>query len=172
MIEISTVRADADVQVVKTLIYEFVDWLGERYPELEDTIKTYFSNQGFETEMDDLLSVFGPPGGECLLARKDGSPVGILMMKPHGAQECEMNRMFVQARARRNGIGEAMGRRLILAASDLGYDRMILSGLDKHYEALPLYRKLGFVEESREPDSGDVEHEVCMALDLTKFREQ
>jgi hypothetical protein len=95
MVTIVKVRSDTDVDDVKTLINEFINWLSECYLELEETIATYFKQQGFEEEMNNLLGVFGPPGGECLLARIDDQPVGILMMKEHGLTVCEMNRMFV-----------------------------------------------------------------------------
>lgn len=167
MVDIQRVRNKSDVAVVLTLIYEFMDWLSGRYPELHDTIADYFNSQGLEDELANLPSVFGPPGGECLLARIDDERVGILMFKKHSTDECEMNRMFVRASARRNGVGQALGHRLIECAREMGYKRMILSALDRHEEALPLYRKLGFVHEDRETDTSSAEREVCMALDLT-----
>lgn len=104
MLQIIQVRNDADIRDVKILIYEFIDWLTERYPDLQDTIDAYFKQQGFDEEMANLLKVFGPPHGECFLARIADEPVGIVMMKPHGGTECEMNRMFVRSSARRQGV--------------------------------------------------------------------
>jgi GNAT superfamily N-acetyltransferase len=166
MVTIVKVRSDTDVGDVKTLINEFIDWLSERYSELEETIATYFKQQGFEEEMNNLLGVFGPPGGECLLARIDDQPVGILMMKEHGSTVCEMNRMFVRNSVRRQGVAQALVAQLFVSARRIGYKRMILSALDKHYESLPLYRKMGFTDDDRPPDSGDDEHEVRMVCTL------
>ncbi|GGE52867.1 hypothetical protein GCM10011517_20810 [Actibacterium pelagium] len=166
MVKVIAVETEEEVAAVKALIYEFIDWLGARYPELEELIKDYFSNQGFDEEMSNLLGVFGPPGGACLLAYHQGEPVGILMMKPHGETEVEMNRMFVKESARGLGIGKALAVRLVEEARRIGYDWMILSALDRHFEALPLYRGLGFVDDSeRPPDSGD-EREIRLKLDL------
>ena len=81
MLEIVKVRSEADVEMVKTLIHEFIDWLHERYPEMRAEIAYYFSNQGFDAEMADLLAKYGPPNGECLLAKVGGEPAGILMLK-------------------------------------------------------------------------------------------
>jgi len=166
MVQIIQVRSQKDVKDVKILIYEFIDWLAERYPDLQDTIEAYFKQQGFDEEMANLLQIFGPPYGECLLARIGDEPVGIVMMKSHEGSECEMNRMFVRNSARRQGIAKAMTDQLFASARELGYQRMILSALDKHYEALPLYRKLGFNDDARPADSGDDAHEVRMALNL------
>jgi len=166
MIEIIKARSDADLTVVKTLIYEFIEWLHQRYPEMRAEIEYYFSNQGFDKEMADLLATYGPPSGECLLAKLQGEPAGILMLKPRGQAVCEMNRMFVRASARRNGVGVALGQRLIKVAKSAGYKEMILSALDNHHESLPLYEKLGFRYEERAPDSGNAERELNMRLVL------
>ena len=77
-----------------------------------------------------------------------------------------MNRMFVRESVRGQGIGKALAVRLIEEARRIGYDWMILSALDRHFEALPLYHGLGFVDDSeRPPDSGD-EREIRLKLDL------
>ncbi len=168
MVDIISVTTDEEVESVKALIYEFIDWLAERYPDMAELISVYFSNQGFDEEMANLLTVFGPPGGTCLLARLDNEPVGILMMKPHGDTEVEMNRMYVRESVRGRGVGRALANRLIEEARSIGYKKMILSALDRHHEALPLYRSLGFVDDSqRPPDSGD-EREVRLKMDLRK----
>ncbi len=167
MVKVVSVSSGEELVAVKELIYEFIDWLGERYPDMGQLIEDYFSNQGFEEEMANLLTVFGPPGGACLLAFVDDEPVGILMMKPHGETEVEMNRMFVRKSARGHGVGRALAERLLQEARRIGYETMILSALDRHFEALPLYHSLGFVDDSqRPPDSGD-EREVRLKLDLT-----
>lgn len=166
MTEVVEVQSADDVADVHTLVAEFVDWLADRYPEMAEAIATYFASQGFEAEMNDLLSVYGPPGGACFLARLDGKPVGCLMMKPHGPGEVEMNRMFVTESARGKGVASALTDRLLGRARELGYQRMVLSGLDKHDEALALYRKLGFEPDDRPPDSGDGEREIRLALIL------
>ena len=88
MVQIIQVRSQKDVKDVKILIYEFIDWLAERYPDLQDTIEAYFKQQGFDEEMANLLQIFGPPYGECLLARIGDEPVGIVMMKSHEGSEC------------------------------------------------------------------------------------
>jgi GNAT superfamily N-acetyltransferase len=166
MIFIYDVDDPEDVAHVRQLAWEFIDWLRERYPEQLDTINHYLNTQNFAAQLEDLLTYFGPPNGTCLLAKEDGVPLGIVMLKPREPGVCEMNRMYVRHRARRRGIGMALASRLIERARGIGYEEMVLSTLDRHIEALPLYEKLGFEIEHRAPDSGDAEHEICMRLRL------
>ena len=55
MIEIIKVRTKPEIDTVKTLIHEFIEWLHERYPDMRAEIEYYFPNQGFDAEMADLL---------------------------------------------------------------------------------------------------------------------
>ena len=163
--EIREVRDQADASHVIALAREFIEWLRSRYPEMSDELDAYLADQRFEEDLGDLLTVFNPPGGECLLAVLDGDPVGIVMCKRFDETTCEMNRMFVAERARGHGVGRALCRRLIVRARELGYETMMLTALDRHREALRLYESLGFVrDEGWQSDYGD--REIAMTLDL------
>jgi len=165
---VTVVRTEAQAEHVRTMAWEFVDWLRGRYPELNHAIDEYLKNQDFLGMLGRLLQEFCPPAGECLLAELDGNPVGILMLKPHTEPDvCEMNRMFVRPEARGCGVAKAMSDRLIQRARDLGYKAMVLSALDKHDEAISLYRSLGFQRDERAPDSSSgAAREVLMRLSL------
>jgi GNAT superfamily N-acetyltransferase len=167
VVEIELVRTEAQAAAVRVLAWEFIDWLRERYPEMLDGIEEYLANQDFQGMLDTLLESFAPPTGECLLARLDGQPVGILMLKPYGGDACEMNRMFVRDTARGHGVARALSARLIERARDLGYKEMVLSALDRHHEAIALYTSLGFEADSRAPDTTSAANrEVQMRMAL------
>lgn len=166
MIQINCVRSEDDAKTVRTLVWEFIDWLYERYPDHVDMVDEYLRTQKLEEQLENLLVVFNPPQGECLLARLSGAPAGIVMLKPRPDGACEMNRMYVRPAARGHGVGVALGQRLIEVARALGYPRMILTAGIHHHEAIPLYRKLGFVEDDSIPDTGAGDLEVRMALAL------
>ena len=117
-------------------------------------------------QLRNLLTIFAPPKAECLLARLNGEPVGIVMTKPHSGDMCEMNRMFVRPTARGHGAGRALVGEILLAAQGLGYKRMMLAGGPRHTEALALYRSFGFVEDKSLPDTGSGDIEVRMIRDL------
>jgi len=166
-VKISLVRAQAQADEVRTLAWEFVDWLRSRYPDDLATIDEYLVNQKFAEQLANLLEHFRPPDGECLLAEVDGTSAGIVMLKPAGPETCEMNRMFVRPEARRRGVGRALCLRLMDRARELGYRSMILSALDQHFEALPLYHALGFREDNRASDTeAGKDHEVQMKIVL------
>jgi GNAT superfamily N-acetyltransferase len=159
-------RTPGQAAEVRDLAWEFVGWLRERYPEMEREIDDYLQDQNFEEQINDPIRYFTPPNGECLLARHNDRPVGILMLKPHCEGTCEMNRMFVRPEARGLGIGRALIARLIERARDLGYDTMILSALHRHDEALPLYRSSGFSPYDPGDEDPTGGRSVCMRMDL------
>ena len=166
-LKVELVRCPEQADHVRLLAWEFVAWLKDRYPELELAIEEYLTNQDFRGMLDNLLEEFAPPASECLLAKLDGEPVGILMLKPFRDDICEMNRMFVRPAGRGQGMGRALCVRLIERARDLGYHTMVLSALDKHDEALSLYRSLGFEADQRAADADSAgNREVQMKLAL------
>lgn len=151
MIAIEPARNDADVADVTTLAWEFVAFLQERYPERKDSLVQYLKEQRFEEMLADFRNFFNPPPGECMLARQDGAAVGIVMLKPLDDVVCEMNRMFVRPTVRGNGIGRRLCNSLITRARKLGYREVRRDALDRHVEALPLYRSLGSEDDPNPP---------------------
>ncbi len=166
MLTITHVRDETDAAVVRILVAEFFDWLRKRYPDIVETLDSYIRVQDIDGQMRDLLNRFAPPDGDCLLARLDGVPAGIVMTKPHSDGVCEMNRMFVTDAARGHGVGRALVAEIIATGKALGYRRMLLAAGPRHTEALALYRRFGFVEDETLPDTGAGEIEVRMIRDL------
>ena len=166
MLDIIRVRSEADAAEVRLMVAEFFDWMHERYPEGAESHRAYWIKQDMPTQLRDLLTIFAPPKAECLLARLNGDPVGIVMTKPHSDGMCEMNRMFVRPSARGHGVGRALVGELLVAAQGLGYKRMMLSGGTRHTEAMALYRSFGFAHDPSLPDTGSGDVEVRMIRDL------
>ena len=166
MLDIIRVRSEADADQVRLLVAEFFDWMRDRYPEGAANITAYWNKQDMPTQLQNLLTIFAPPKAECLLARLNGEPVGIVMTKPHSGDMCEMNRMYVRPTARGHGVGRALVAELLVAAQGLGYKRMMLAGGPRHTEALALYRSFGFADDQSLPDTGAGDLEVRMIRDL------
>jgi putative acetyltransferase len=167
MLEIHKVRSEQDAQDVRTLVFEFVDWLMERYPDDKERISAYFASQDLDRQLRDLLAIFRPPKAECLLARINGQAAGTVMLKPQPVEGiCEMNRMFVRPSARGHGVGKALVGGIIEAGRSLGYRRMVLSAGPRHHEAVALYSSFGFLQDSDLPDTGAGDIELRMRLDL------
>ena len=151
-VTIDPARSDADLIDATDLAWAFVALLKERYPERAKSLDRYLLDQRFEEMLADFRNCFNPPTGECLIARSDGKAVGIVMLKPVDASLCEMNRMYVVPEARGLGIGRTLCKALISKAIELGYQEMRLGALDRHFEAIPLYRSLGFADNPDPPE--------------------
>ncbi len=143
-IELIKVRRPEDIDAVRALVWEFFDFLRVRFPEMLDTIDAYLEEQDVAGELAHFDRFFMPPRGECFLARLSGDPAGIVMMKPHGEKDSEMNRMYVRDAARGHGLGRALGQALVDEARAQGLGAVWLDALYRHTEALPLYESLGF----------------------------
>ena len=167
MLKIEPVRNQTQADAVYVLTYEFVDWLRERYPEMENEIDVYLRHQKFDEQIREVLTHYNPPKGECLLAVNDGHPVGVLMLKDLGDGVCEMNRMFVRESARGIGVGRALVENLKRCARDMGFETMTLSALPRHHEALSLYRSCGFFLDKRRREAGNSDNAVLMKVDLS-----
>ena len=166
MLEIHVVRNQVQADTVRDLAYEFIAWLRDRYPELPAEIDNYLKHQKFDEQIQEVLTRYNPPKGECLLATNNNEPIGIVMLKDVGMGVCEMNRMFVRESARGLGAGRALVERLIHRAKEMGFETMTLSALPKHFEAIPLYTSLGFEIDDRERDAGNSDDAILMRISL------
>ncbi len=166
MLKIELVRNHEQADAVYGLAHEFVAWLRGRYPEMAVEIDRYLELQKFDEQIQNVLTHFNPPRGECLLAVKDGQPIGILMLKDIGEGACEMNRMFVRDSARGLGAGRALVERLKQRAVEMGFTQMTLGALPRHHEALSLYRSCGFQPDDRVPKQENASNAILMRIDL------
>lgn len=166
MLQVIHVREETDAADVRVLVGEYIDWLYERYPDYRDVTDTYLRVQDIDGQMRELLTRFAPPSADCLLARLDGAPVGVVMTKRHSEGICEMNRMYVRDAARGHGVGRALLAELLAAAKALGYRRMMLAAGPRHTEALALYRSFGFADDMSIAETGAGDAEVRMIRDL------
>ena len=168
-IEIRRVRSDADIAVVREMVWEFFDFMRGRYPDMLETIDAYIEDQDLAGQLGDFPRYFTPPAGECFLALLDGQPVGICKLRPGEDGAAELNRMYVRDAARGRGLGRALCLATIEDAWALGYRTVLLDALYRHVEALPLYRSLGFRDYAAEGlFGGDDDRIVHMRLDRTK----
>ena len=144
-ISVVKVRSSEEIDAVRTLVWEFLDVMRERYPDMQAEIDAYIAHQNIAGQLEDFATYYLPPAGECFLGLHDGAPVGIVMMKPKGDGDGEMNRMYVRAPARGLGLGRRLGEALVDEARSRGLGTVWLDALYRHVEAIPLYESLGFV---------------------------
>jgi len=137
-VSISLVRAGPKLEAVRTLIREYLGFLG-----------VDLSFQDIEAELAGLPGKYAPPSGVLLLAsatvpRGEALPAGCGALRDLGDGICEMKRLFVRPEYRGYGIGRLLAERLLTEGRTLGYRAMRLDTLDRLGEAVALYRALGF----------------------------
>jgi GNAT superfamily N-acetyltransferase len=125
--------------------------------------------QHFDAELEHLPEMYGPPAGCILLAREEGggetSDVGCVAVRRLSAEICEMKRLYVQDRARGQGLGRLLAQASLDAARARGYRRMVLDTLASMTPARTLYASLGF-RETAAYYANPLPDVVYMAVDL------
>lgn len=89
---------------------------------------------------------FFPPSGRFYLVESQGTFVGVGCLKRLAPAIGEIQRMYVQPRARGAGAGRRLVERLLEDARSLGYAKVRLESLKALGAAHALYRSVGFVE--------------------------
>lgn len=101
--------------------------------------------QGFTQEVDALPGIYGPPGGEILLAKRGDHVLGCIALKPLVPPHiAEIKRLFVREQVRGIGVGKALVEAILDTAKRLGYREIKLDTLSQMEGAIALYRHCGF----------------------------
>ena len=104
--------------------------------------------QDFTAELTQIETMYSPPSGCLLLARKDDAFIACGAIRRKSEKICEMKRLYVGPAGRGAGLGRRIADALISKASALGYTSMVLDTLPGMDAAQALYRSLGFLERS------------------------
>jgi putative acetyltransferase len=126
-------RSDSEFACARALFVEYADQLG---------VDLCF--QGFAGELESLATMYGPPSGCLILARRDDEHVGCVGVRRFSSDDCEMKRLYVRNSLRGYGIGLRLARAAIDAARAIGYRRMLLDTLGTMVAARNMYVALGF----------------------------
>ena len=127
-------ETSADLENVKELFGEYVEWLG---------INLCFQN--FEKELAELPGDYAPPTGRLLIAYADQEVAGCIALRSLGDSICEMKRLFVRPAFRGAGLGLTLVKLVLDEARKIGYERIRLDTLPgKMDRAIAMYRALGF----------------------------
>ena len=89
MIEISTVKTDEDIEIVKGLLEEYVaSWFESDGPVHEKEVEKA------RGQMENLFNHFGPPDGCLLFARYGEEVAGCVALEKLNDSVCQMKRLF------------------------------------------------------------------------------
>ena len=102
--------------------------------------------QGFDTELADLPGKYASPEGELLIAWDEhGQAIGCVGLRPLiRGRHCEMKRLYVAPEARGLGLGKALAKAIVEAASERGYSELYLDTLPTMRSAARMYETMGF----------------------------
>jgi putative acetyltransferase len=101
---------------------------------------------GFEQELAALPGEYAPPAGRLYLALENGVATGCVALRRLDAATGEVKRLYLRPGARGTGSGRELARKVVDAAREIGYSRLVLDTLPKMRAARSLYRALGFRE--------------------------
>jgi GNAT superfamily N-acetyltransferase len=134
-VEQTTESRPADDDVSVRLLEGFQDEIAELYP-------GWTPSSGPSAEPSD----FAPPGGDFIVARLNGRPVGCGGLKRLDSSSVEVKRLYVAPDARGAGVARTLMLAMEERARALGYDRLRLDTGASQPGALALFRSLGYEE--------------------------
>jgi putative acetyltransferase len=149
MIEIAQVRDEDQVQVIRGILREYLEWQStiahEEFEKYVDDMREIPTFSDIDEELANIPGVFAPEhGGALLLATNQSVGVGCIAMLQKDKMNCELKRMYVKPSARGQGIGRKLVSVLIEQARSQNYQLMFLDSLKIMTTAHYLYHQAGF----------------------------
>jgi GNAT superfamily N-acetyltransferase len=164
---VEKVRDDAQIAAFTEMVWEFLDLMRERYPEMHKEIDEYVEHHQIAAALANFRDHYTPPTGEAFLGSGDGRALGICLLRKEADGGGELNRMYVRPEARGLGLGRRLAQAVIDEARAEGLHTLRLGALYRHKEAIPLYESLGFVRHYPEGElHADDARVVHMKLEL------
>jgi len=137
------VEDEATARSARALIGEYLHWVAQVAREhygLQFDVEAMIAS-----DLEDR-SKFYPPHGRMYVVRHDGADVGVGCLKRLSPDIAELQRMYLQPRARGIGAGRRLLQRLLDDARTIGYSTVRLESLKALAPAHALYRSAGFVD--------------------------
>lgn len=127
--------------------------------------REFLMMQNYEDELLHLEKKYGPPAGRLYLAYCDQALAGCIALRPLDEHRCEMKRLYVRPRFRKQHIGGILVRRVIEDAKAIGYRYLLLDTFPFLDIAVRMYERLGFRYIPKYNDS-PMESTLYMQMDL------
>ena len=146
---------------IVTLFTEYTSMLMEQ----DEMVRQYLILQNYQKEREHPESKYGMPEGRLYLAYWEGQLAGCIGLRKLDEARCELKRLYVRPEFRGHHIGEALIRRILDDAREIGYRHVLLDTLPFLRSAIRLYRSIGFYEIGCYNES-PVETTIFMQYDL------
>ncbi len=137
---------EADIQAVRTLCWDYRDFLLNHSGTDRDITETFYPVDKYQRLMEGLEAEHARPQGIILLAEIDGVAIGCGMTHAIDPQTVEIKRVFVSEAARGQRIADRLCRALMTQARTDGYSRAVLDTSRSLTAAQRLYERLGFIK--------------------------
>jgi ribosomal protein S18 acetylase RimI-like enzyme len=98
-----------------------------------------------DSDFDDIEGIY-LSHGDFIVGEEDGEVVAIGAFKPRTPECAEFKRLRIRPDCQRKGYGEAIMRKLMELAAEMGYTEGFLDTLKTNYRAQRLFEKLGWVK--------------------------
>ena len=130
-------------------------------------LQRYFAVEDVDWQMfDDPVATILAPGGEIVMAEIDGVVVGCGALIKRSDEIVELAKMAVSAVYQSKGIGARLVEVLVAQAKTRGLAKLYLVSSTKLPQAVPLYRKLGFVDTDLPLHQVYKRSDISLELDL------
>jgi putative acetyltransferase len=140
-------RADwaKDLSTVRRLLQDYRDWLAEHQaPVSERGPDAEVALRRIDEEIAGLPGVYGPPGGDVILAIDEGEVAACGSLREWEPGVGELKRVYVRADHRGKGFGPRLTGALLDRARELRYRRVRVDALPTMYAAIEFYQEMGF----------------------------
>ena len=127
---------------IVTLFTEYTNMLMEQ----NEIVRQYLILQNYEKELAHPEEKYGMPEGRLYLACWEGRLAGCIGLRKLDEERGELKRLYVRPEFRGRRMGEALIRRILDDAREIGYRHVLLDTLPFLRSAIELYRRVGFYE--------------------------
>lgn len=131
--EIRQLEAGQDLKHADFLLQRFRGSLRQRFTDVFGPVSLSASAFRWGDAPGELAEHYRPPHGMVLVAYQNGAPAGCVALRSSATNEghAQIERLFVEPRFRRHGLGHELMQRAGQAARELGYRqlRFALPGL-------------------------------------------
>jgi len=134
-----------ELETVRRLFREYRDWLADHVPEdvsRGSSVPTGLAQ--FDRVISELPGVYGPPGGDVILAMTDSEIAACGALREWEPKVGEIKRIFVRPDHRGPGFGPILTGALLQRAREIGYERVRVDTLPTMAAAIQFYQKMGF----------------------------